>query len=55
MAANEEIKNLILYKIEQLEYEYKVQKLKNNIGFTNSEYIIPLLDEIRKNENKSKV
>ena len=51
-AMNEEIKNLISYKLKQLEYDSKIQKLKNNTSFKSGEYIIPLLDEIRKNEHK---
>ena len=51
-AINEEIKNLISYKLKQLEYDSKIQKLKNNTSFKSGEYIIPLLDEIRKNEHK---
>ena len=47
MAANKEMQNLIRSKIKQLDYEYKIKKLKNDINFKESSYIIPLLDELR--------
>jgi ankyrin repeat protein len=48
-AENKEIQNLIRSKIKQLDYEYKIKKLKNDINFKESSYIIPLLDELREN------
>ena len=50
MAANKEMQNLIRSKIKQLDYEYKIKKLKNDINFKESSYIIPLLDELRENK-----
>lgn len=50
LAANQEIKNLIRNKIRQLDYEYKINKFKNNKNFKESSYVIPLLDELRENK-----
>jgi hypothetical protein len=50
LAANQEIQNLIRNKIKQLDYEYKINKFKNNKNFKESSYVIPLLDELRENK-----
>lgn len=49
-AANQEIQNLIRNRIKQLDYEYKINKFKNNKNFKESSYVIPLLDELRENK-----
>ena len=50
LAANQEIQNLIRNRIKQLDYEYKINKFKNNKNFKETSYVIPLLDELRENK-----
>jgi ankyrin repeat protein len=50
LSKNDEIKKLIITKIDQINLDKKIEKIQNNINFKSNSYTINLLDEILEKE-----